>query len=181
MALLHVRETTKRDKTSLQALTSLTTSLSPLNKIGTFAGLHWENATLWINSTQSKFTQVDYPCRLWTSKVALCVTGAASHFVSEWLDKHPDQKENWEVFKAVFLERFTMKDSNMVIMTELRTFKMTGIIEDYIAEYEVLRDQSPNTINFDKTRPQLDHDWTSTVNSEPEQKNAGLSNPWSKF
>ncbi|KAJ9056902.1 hypothetical protein DSO57_1027915 [Entomophthora muscae] len=42
----------------------------------------------------------------------------------------------------------TIKDSDVVIMTELRAFKMTGTIEDYIVAYKSLHDQAPNTINF---------------------------------
>ncbi|KAJ9090363.1 hypothetical protein DSO57_1003099 [Entomophthora muscae] len=49
-----------------------------------------------------------------------------------------------------------MKDSDVVIMTELRTFKMTGTIEEYIAAYKDLCDQVPNTINFEEPGPQLD-------------------------
>ncbi|KAJ9076230.1 hypothetical protein DSO57_1028289 [Entomophthora muscae] len=49
-----------------------------------------------------------------------------------------------------------MKDSDVVIMTELRTFKITGTIKEYIAVYEDLHDQAPSTINFDKPGPQLD-------------------------
>ncbi|KAJ9088906.1 hypothetical protein DSO57_1018303 [Entomophthora muscae] len=77
---------------------------------------------------QRKFEQVDYPQRLWVSKIALCVTGTASRFVTKWLAQHPDQKKNWEVFKATFLKKFSMKDSDVVIMTKLQTFKMTGTI-----------------------------------------------------
>ncbi|KAJ9050668.1 hypothetical protein DSO57_1012427 [Entomophthora muscae] len=60
------------------------------------------------------------------------------------------------MFKAAFLKKFAMKDYNMVIMTELRNFKMTGAIKEYIAAYKDLPDQAPNTINFDKAGPQLD-------------------------
>ncbi|KAJ9067992.1 hypothetical protein DSO57_1033255 [Entomophthora muscae] len=60
------------------------------------------------------------------------------------------------MFKDAFLKRFTIKDSNVVNMTELKTFKITGIIKEYIAVYEDLHNQAPNTINFDKTGPQLD-------------------------
>ncbi|KAJ9090291.1 hypothetical protein DSO57_1003819 [Entomophthora muscae] len=60
------------------------------------------------------------------------------------------------MFKTAFLEKFSLKDSYIVIMTELRTFKMSGTIKEYIAAYEDLRDPAPNTINFDKPGPQLD-------------------------
>ncbi|KAJ9075024.1 hypothetical protein DSO57_1000308 [Entomophthora muscae] len=60
------------------------------------------------------------------------------------------------MFKSAFLKKFAMKDSDIVLMTELRTFKMTGSIEEYISVYEDLCDQAPNTINFDKAGPQLD-------------------------
>ncbi|KAJ9074098.1 hypothetical protein DSO57_1009693 [Entomophthora muscae] len=59
-------------------------------EIGAFAGLRQENTSLWINSTQSKFEQVDYPQRLWVSEIALCVTGTTSHFVSGWLAQYPN-------------------------------------------------------------------------------------------
>ncbi|KAJ9065666.1 hypothetical protein DSO57_1017072 [Entomophthora muscae] len=95
------------------------------------------------------------PQRLWVSEIALCATGTASRFVSKWLAQHPNQKENWEVFKTAFLEKFSMKDSNAVIITELQTFKMTGTIEEYIAAYKDLHDRAPNTINFDEPRPCL--------------------------
>ncbi|KAJ9081095.1 hypothetical protein DSO57_1018402 [Entomophthora muscae] len=58
--------------------------------------------------------------------------------------------------KTTFLKKFAMKDSNMVIMTEVRTFKMTGTIEEYIAAYKDLNDQAPRTINFEKAGLQLD-------------------------
>ncbi|KAJ9073159.1 hypothetical protein DSO57_1019509 [Entomophthora muscae] len=119
-------------------------------EIGAFTGLCRKNATLWINSTQSKFEQVDYPQRLWVSEIALCVTGTASCFVTKWLAQHPDQKENWEMFKAAFLKKFFMKDLDVVIMTKLQTFKMIGTIKEYIVAYEGLHNQAPNTINFDE-------------------------------
>ncbi|KAJ9049849.1 hypothetical protein DSO57_1020402 [Entomophthora muscae] len=53
-------------------------------------------------------------------------------------------------------QKFAMKDSNIVIMKELRTFKMTGSIKKYIAVYEDLHDQAPYAINFDEALPQLD-------------------------
>ncbi|KAJ9086196.1 hypothetical protein DSO57_1006707 [Entomophthora muscae] len=74
-----------------------------------------------------------YLCRLWASKIALHVMGIASHFVSEWLEQHPDGNENWDMFNTPFLERFAVKDFDGVIMTELRTFKATGTIEECIA------------------------------------------------
>ncbi|KAJ9077806.1 hypothetical protein DSO57_1013231 [Entomophthora muscae] len=89
-------------------------------KIGAFAGLRWENASLWIYSTQSKFEQVNYPQRLWVSKIAICVTGTTSNFVSSWIAQHPNQKEDWELFKSAFLKRFVMKDSYVVIMKEFK-------------------------------------------------------------
>ncbi|KAJ9087784.1 hypothetical protein DSO57_1029690 [Entomophthora muscae] len=49
-----------------------------------------------------------------------------------------------------------MKDFDVVIMTKLRTFKMTGKIEEYIAVYKGLRDCALDTINFDEAGPQLD-------------------------
>ncbi|KAJ9080013.1 hypothetical protein DSO57_1029542 [Entomophthora muscae] len=81
-----------------------------------------------------------YPHRLWASDIALCITGAASHFVSELVNQHPDHREDWDMFKAAFLKKFAIKDYNVVIMTELRTFKMTGTIEEYIAAYKDLHD-----------------------------------------
>ncbi|KAJ9059591.1 hypothetical protein DSO57_1000552 [Entomophthora muscae] len=44
-------------------------------EIGAFARLHRENAFLWINSTESKFEQVEYHQRLWVSEIALSITG----------------------------------------------------------------------------------------------------------
>ncbi|KAJ9053474.1 hypothetical protein DSO57_1023861 [Entomophthora muscae] len=41
-------------------------------------------------------------------------------------------------------------------MTELRTFKMTGTIEEYISAYKDLYVRAPDTINFDEAGPQLD-------------------------
>ncbi|KAJ9063682.1 hypothetical protein DSO57_1037287 [Entomophthora muscae] len=52
-------------------------------KIGAFAGLRQENASLWINSTQFKFEQVDCPQILWVIEIALCVTGTTSRFISK--------------------------------------------------------------------------------------------------
>ncbi|KAJ9067097.1 hypothetical protein DSO57_1003010 [Entomophthora muscae] len=60
------------------------------------------------------------------------------------------------MFKAVFLVKFSMKHLDVVIMTKLQTFKMTGTIKEYIAAYEGLHDQAPNTINFDEPGPHLD-------------------------
>ncbi|KAJ9057479.1 hypothetical protein DSO57_1022271 [Entomophthora muscae] len=91
--------------------------------------------------------------QLWVSKIVLCVTGITSCFVSKLLAQHPDQKENWEVFKAAFLKKFSMKESNVVIMMELRMLKMTGTIKEYIAAYKELSNCAPSTINFDKPRP----------------------------
>ncbi|KAJ9061908.1 hypothetical protein DSO57_1015940 [Entomophthora muscae] len=125
-------------------------------KIGAFVGLRQENALLWINSTERKFEQVEYPCQLWFSEISLCVTGTASLFVSRWLAQHPSQKRAWELFKSTFLKKFSMKDSNVVIMTELQTFKMTGTIEEYIAAYKDLCDCTPSTVNFDESGPHLD-------------------------
>ncbi|KAJ9066659.1 hypothetical protein DSO57_1007464 [Entomophthora muscae] len=60
------------------------------------------------------------------------------------------------MLKTAFLEKFAVKDSDVVIMTELRTFKMTETIEEYIAAYEDMHDGAPDTINFDKAGPQMD-------------------------
>ncbi|KAJ9060180.1 hypothetical protein DSO57_1033622 [Entomophthora muscae] len=55
-------------------------------EIGTFSGLHSEHANLWIQSTQNKFTQLGYPRKIWASEIALHITGASSHFVSNCFD-----------------------------------------------------------------------------------------------
>ncbi|KAJ9049778.1 hypothetical protein DSO57_1021000 [Entomophthora muscae] len=65
-------------------------------------------------------------------------------------NQHPDPSKGWDMVKATFLEKFAMKDSDLVTMAELRTFKRTGTIKEYIAAYEDLPDQAPNSINFDK-------------------------------
>ncbi|KAJ9079311.1 hypothetical protein DSO57_1036730 [Entomophthora muscae] len=49
-----------------------------------------------------------------------------------------------------------MKDSDMVIMTKIQTFKMTGTIKEYSTAYEGICDCAPNTINFDDPGPHLD-------------------------
>ncbi|KAJ9081575.1 hypothetical protein DSO57_1013281 [Entomophthora muscae] len=81
-----------------------------------FAGLHQENTNLWIQSTQSKFTQVGYPRRLWASEISLCVTGAALHFVSKWLKPHPDHSEDCVTSDKLLLTMHTgkpqLQDSN---------------------------------------------------------------------
>ncbi|KAJ9050271.1 hypothetical protein DSO57_1016070 [Entomophthora muscae] len=79
-------------------------------------------------------------------------------------------KKNWDMFKAVFLIKFAMKDSEVVIMTELKTFKMTGTIEDYIAAYKGLHDQALKLLTLTKQ----DHNWTSTMAS-PHTLDASLT------
>ncbi|KAJ9075212.1 hypothetical protein DSO57_1038218 [Entomophthora muscae] len=90
---------------------------------------------------------------LWKSTVA---ARAASHFVRKWFNQHPEYLEEWKIFKPAFLEKIAIKDSDVMIMTELGTFKMTGTIKEYIAAYEDMHDQAPDTINFDEAGPLLD-------------------------
>ncbi|KAJ9065860.1 hypothetical protein DSO57_1015290 [Entomophthora muscae] len=52
-----------------------------------------------------------------------------------WFEETSNHNEDWDTFKKALLEKDAIKDSETVIMTELRTFKMTGTIEEYIVTY----------------------------------------------
>ncbi|KAJ9064037.1 hypothetical protein DSO57_1034662 [Entomophthora muscae] len=79
-------------------------------EIGAFEGLHRETLLFRSTAPRASLNKWSTPQRLWVSKISLCVTGTASRLVTKWLAQHPDQKENWEVFKAAFLKKFSMKD-----------------------------------------------------------------------
>ena len=117
-------------------------------QIGTFAGHCGENATMWIDNTETKFSQIGYPQELWPSEVSLRLTSIAAKFVGEWFQKNPTLNNNWAEFKKAFTEQFCLKDTDTMIAQELKKIKMTGTIEEYIAAYKDICNRTPTSMNF---------------------------------
>ncbi|KAJ9085872.1 hypothetical protein DSO57_1009712 [Entomophthora muscae] len=65
------------------------------------------------------------------------------------------------MFKAAFLKKFAIKDSNVVIMTEIRTFKMVGKIEESLQPTKI----NMTELAISLTLKKLDHNWISTMAS----------------
>ena len=118
-------------------------------QIGTFSGNQGKNATMWIDNTKTKFSQIGYPQELWPSEVSLRLTSIAAKFVGEWFQENPALNNNWAELKKAFIEQFCLKDTDTMIAQELKKIKMTGTTEEYIAAYEDIRNQAPTSMKFD--------------------------------
>ncbi|KAJ9056057.1 hypothetical protein DSO57_1036993 [Entomophthora muscae] len=60
----------------------------------------------------------------------------------------PTQNKNWGLFKGEFIEKFCIKNTDIVITQELKRLKMTGTIDKYIAAYQDNHNRIPSHKSF---------------------------------
>lgn len=112
-----------------------------------FAGANDENAAAWIQSAQSKLSQIECPTRFWIAEISIRLTHDAGTWCDEW--HKANEEKDWDKFKTDFLARFVMKDTALMIARNVKNLTQTGTVKELTRAYEELRLRAPPDMAFD--------------------------------
>ncbi|KAJ9069206.1 hypothetical protein DSO57_1020928 [Entomophthora muscae] len=101
-----------------------------------FSGANDNNATAWIQSAQSKLTQMEYPNHFWIEEISIQLTHNAGTWCNKWHKDHT--MKYWDTFKQEIWAQVVLKDTALMIIRQVKNLTQTGTVKELTCAYEEL-------------------------------------------